>query len=42
MILIELTIGIVILCLGVYVVMIIITKMDQRFKIAEKIKEWFK
>jgi hypothetical protein len=42
MILIELTIGLVVLCLGVYVVMIIITKMDERFKLSEKIGKWFK
>jgi hypothetical protein len=42
MILIELAIGLVALCFGIYFALVIIAKMDKRFKIAEKIKEWFK
>jgi predicted DNA-binding transcriptional regulator AlpA len=41
MILIELAIGIAVLCLGVYAVLAIITKLDAHFKIGEKIRKWF-
>ena len=41
MILIELAIGIVVLCLVVYFVLVFIVKLDERFKIGEKIRKWF-
>lgn len=40
MILIELAIGLTILCLGSYFTLILIAKLDERFKIGEKLKKW--